>query len=111
MEKSEKKKIVWTIAILIAVVLVSFIFINKIKTANAIRETEEQNALEKMFDDCRCLASERIKCSSGFELKGGVCKNETIKIFTNVLKSCSEYSCSGKDYIFNSTTQKWEMKK
>ena len=111
MEKYEMKKIFWTIAIIIVILLASAIFINKVKTGNAIREAEEQKTLESTFsDDCKCLASERIKCSSGFELKGGICKNETLKIFTNILKGCSEYKCSEGDYMFNSTTQKWEIK-
>ena len=37
-------------------------------------------------------------------------ENETLKIFTNILKGCSEYKCSEGDYMFNSTTQKWEIK-
>ena len=106
------KKIFWTIAIIIVILLASAIFINKVKTGNAIREVEEQKTLESMFsDNCKCVEKERVGCSSGFELKGGICKNETLKIFTNVLKGCSEYECSGGNYVFNSIKQIWEIKK
>ncbi len=111
--KPETKKIIWTVSIIIVILLASAIFINKAKTANAIRESEEQKSLENMFsnEECRCLENERTKCSNGFELMGGICKNETLKIFTNVLRGCSEYSCENEGYIFNSTIQKWEIKK
>jgi len=112
MEKSDFKKIIWMIAILAVIVLISYVFINKIKTANAVKEMKEQKSLEEMFpENCDCLEKERIKCSDGFELIGSICKNETLKIFTNVLKGCSEYKCSDGNYLFNSTTQKWGIKK
>jgi len=114
MKKSEVKKIIWTIAILIAIILVSAIFINKIKTANAIREAEEQKVLEdKLQEDCSCMERGKWKCQDGFELNAErkLCISEDGKRVTNVLLGCSEYSCSGDDYSFNSTTQKWEKQK
>ena len=110
--KEIMKKIFWTIAILVAIILLSAIWINKTKTANAIKETEEQKVLEnKLQEDCSCRERERWKCQSGFELntERKLCiKNSTI---TNIILGCSEYACSGNDYLFNLTTQKWEVKK
>ena len=78
-------------------------------TANAIKIQEEQKFYEDWLpENCKCLEKNLTKCSGGFELVGTLCKNNELKTFTNVLKACSKYDCSGIIYNFNDETKKWE---
>jgi hypothetical protein len=61
-------------------------------------------------DICRCLVHELNKCTSGYELNGNLCVNNTLGTFTNVIKGCSEYECAGVGYKYNPDTKNWEDK-
>ena len=79
-------------------------------TANAIKIQEEQKFLNEWLpENCKCLEKNATRCSDGFELVGNLCKNEAKKTFTNVLKACSKYDCSGIVYNLNNETGIWEM--
>ena len=79
-------------------------------TANAIKIQEEQKFLNEWLpENCKCLEKNSTKCSEGFELVGNLCKNDARKIFTNVLKACSKYDCSGVVYNLKNETEMWKI--
>lgn len=112
MSREMKKKGSKLIVILIALTILLVITINvkKTITTNAIRkeQIEQQIYEEWLAENCECLKRERILCPKGFELRNNLCKNETRKVFTNVLKACSNYNCSGEVHVFNFETEKWQ---
>ena|SRR3989344_4101671 len=96
--------------IVLATAIFALIYYHGNITANAIKEQQEQEYYESWLpENCDCLEKERIKCSDGFELVGNLCRNETEKTFTNVLKACSKYDCKdeGTVYTFNLESNKW----
>ncbi len=109
---NKEKKGTKLIMILIALIILLIVIINvkKTITTNAIKkEQKEQQAYEEwLVENCECIERERILCPKGFELKDNLCKNETKKIFTNVLAACSKYNCSEEIHIFNSEEEKWQ---
>ncbi len=77
-------------------------------TANAIKEQQEQTEYrEWLAENCECLEEERFFCNEGFVLNGSWCFKE--EIYTNRLKACSKYDCSGDIKDFNFELDKWEI--
>ncbi len=101
------------IAILVLAAVILGLMYHQISiTANAVKEKQEMEYYESWLpENCVCLEKERIKCTDGFEVINGLCKNEIQKTFTNVMKACSEYKCSDENYVFNQENKKWEIKK
>ena len=83
-------------------------------TANAIKESELQKFQDSYgeilanSDGCRCFEKEKLSCPKGFEIIAGMCRNETKKIFTNFLKTCSKYECFGSVVSWNGS--EWNPK-
>jgi len=97
------------IGMITIIVALSLMLIGRQITANAIKEKQKLQAYEDwLVENCTCLAKERIMCPDGFELKGNWCFNNSKNYFTNILKACSQYNCSGEIKLYNNQTQKWE---
>ncbi len=108
-EKFNIKKWSLILAVLIIIGVAAFFIGNYVKTANVIKEQEKQMALESWLENnCKCLERKRITCMDGFVLNKMVCRNDALKLYSNVLKACSKYDCNGKNYNFNLQTEKWE---
>ncbi|MFH1325217.1 MAG: hypothetical protein ABIH49_00405 [archaeon] len=112
MINKKTKNVGFAIAVLIIIGLITLISVNKIQTANVIKQQEEE---QKYFEDwlpenCNCVERNRLKCSLGFELdkERELCVNKIEKTFTNVLLGCSVYSCGEGNYTFNLEKEKWE---
>ena len=99
------------VAILVlATAIFALVYLKGSITAKVIEEQQQQEFYESWLpENCSCLEKERIKCSLGFELVGNLCKNANERTFTNVLKACSKYDCTGTVYTFNQDKQIWEM--
>ncbi len=96
------------LAILIIIGMMAFFFGNYVKTANAIKEQEKQKTLESWLENnCKCLEKERITCMEGFVLNKTVCRNDALKIYSNVLKACSKFNCKDSNYTLDIKTQMW----
>lgn len=109
-EKSNRKKNKILIIIGILVVMAGLLAIILILRQN--NSSSGGLAFDDFYSDeqCRCLEHELNDCSNGFELKENVCINETLKVYTNVIKKCSKYECSGIVYEFNSDINGWQSK-
>lgn len=80
--------------------------IGKQMTANAIKELQEQvEYREWLAENCECLEQNRFFCNKDFLLNGSWCSNG--KQYTNRLKACSMYNCSGEIKEFNFELDKW----
>lgn len=104
--KKNKKKIAIAIWILLGLVAAVALYslVTKMQTENE-PVTDEDYFLD---NSCTCLERNRNYCMEGFELKdNNLCVNETLKIYTNVIKGCSKYRCSNATYHFNAETNYW----
>ncbi|MEK6898067.1 MAG: hypothetical protein AABX28_01780 [Nanoarchaeota archaeon] len=111
--KKSKMKIARNLIIALVVIALAAAIVvysmNKITIANTIKEQKEQEVYaEWLIDNCDCIEKDKIKCSDGFKLEGNLCRNETLKVFTNVLKACSKYECDGEIKVYNNKTGIWE---
>ncbi len=108
MDKDNKKLLRNTILIFggIVVLLILIVVINKVMTANAIKEQEIYR--EWLRDNCNCTERARIKCPDGFEWNSERhwCING--KSLTSPSLGCSKYDCSGEIKIWNNETEVWE---
>lgn len=104
---NKNKAIIIAIMILILLVSLFLVFHNA-----GVVKTGNKNVIsdESFFSDnkCACLERNRNKCSDGFELKGNLCVNETLKTYTNVIRGCSKYACNSTFYTFNFKNENWE---
>lgn len=75
----------------------AFYFMASIMTSNAVKEKQiiEENYKDWLVENCACVERNSTFCDSGYELNENFCVNETLNTFTNVLKGCSKYECSG----------------
>lgn len=112
MDTKDKKLIRNTALIfgIIVVLLVVVIIVNKVMTANVIKEQETYERW--LLNNCDCIEWERIKCPKRFEWspERGWCvglNTETLTL-TNKRLACSQYNCSGEIKVWNNETEKWE---
>ena len=104
-----KLKIVFYLLILVALVVGFFILENKSFSSHIVEEpnktidTEPNNTnvdWDWVKDNCDCIERERLFCGfEGFVLnEDGYCYKE--KEFTNPLRGCSKYNCTGEIYVY-----------
>jgi hypothetical protein len=113
MDAKDKKLLRNTILIfgIVVILLGVVIVVNKVMTANAIKEQENYEAWLK--NNCNCTEKERPKCSlEGFEYNKirKLCVNTDKKYITYPSLSCSEYNCSNEIKFWNNETEVWEDK-
>ncbi len=105
----EKQKIKTIIIIGIFVLAFAAVFsVEKIMTANVIKQQEEQEDYQEwLTDNCNCTEWERIKCKKGFEYNEdrGYCISG--KKLTNPLLACSKYNCNEEIVAWNNKTKLW----
>lgn len=110
-QPSDKKLVVIvlliTTLIIASFLLKNFIF-NKSDGKNINAENEKYGEWLAGNENCRCFEKERITCPDNFEFINGLCRNEAEKTYTNFLKSCSKYECSGE--IVSWMGESWEPK-
>ena len=72
-------------------------------TSNSVKDLKqaEENYASWLADNCKCFERNNTMCNYGYELKENVCVNQTLKTFTNTLKGCSKYECSGTNVTLN----------
>jgi hypothetical protein len=111
MDANDKKLLRNTILIfgIIVVLLGVVIIVNKVMTANAIKELEGYK--EFLSENCECLENSIPKCSlEGFEYDKvrNLCVKKDKKLVTYPTLGCSKYDCSGEIKLWNNETLKWE---
>mgnify|MGYP001584765949 FL=1 len=112
-KKLDNKKVL--IVIISSVVLLAVIFVvGSILTSKQNDQSSQKGlSLDDFYseDSCRCLERELNRCLSGFELTedGNFCMNQTLGTYTNVVKGCSSYECSGVNYDYNFDSKDWRM--
>lgn len=107
--KSKEKRTTIKVMILIGV-LVALILIISLADVK-IPGMERKN--DQWFADnssCKCTASNRLTCSSGFELNNSICVNFSENTYTNPMLGCSLYNCSNTFYQFDKGTGEWKQK-
>ncbi|MEJ2267777.1 MAG: hypothetical protein P8X70_01740 [Nanoarchaeota archaeon] len=108
MDKKDKKLLRNAILIFgfTILLLVIAIFVEKVMTANLIKEQEVYG--EWLKDNCNCTEYERIKCPEGFEWNAERhwCMDEGK--LTNPRMGCSRYDCEGDIKIWNNRKNIWE---
>jgi hypothetical protein len=63
-------------------------------------------------ENCQCLERNRSVCGNqSFSVEGSYCVNKSLKLVTNVVKSCSKYDCSGSIYDFEINKGVWSVEK
>ena len=108
---NNQKKIILTVLLFVIILVVLLVGILKL--------TEKKQPTGLVVDDfygdtCTCLERGLNKCLSGYELSvkwdGELCINKTLGTFTNIVKGCSKYDCSGIIYEYNFDIKFWEIK-
>lgn len=108
-KKLLNKNLVFTVAVIILLSIgVPFIF-----EYQKSKERAQQKYYENWLpDNCGCVERERNTCrNESFIIQGNYCVNTELKLFTNVVKSCSQYNCSGNIYTLDFKEQEWSEKK
>ena len=105
---NNQKKII--VIVILAVIILGLLLIGILKLT--AKKQPVGLALDDFYSDdiCRCLEHELNECSSRYELSGDVCINKTSGTYTNVIKGCSKYECSGIIYEYNFDIKLWEGK-
>ncbi len=102
LKKNNYTKIIIVLGILILLIIV-FLTIKATITANLIKQQEEQekqkqkemsNYKDWLVENCKCIEQNITLCPKNYKLVGSVCRNETLKTFTNQLLACSKYNCT-----------------
>jgi hypothetical protein len=102
-----KKQRVFFTAIILGLIFVSLFFLVKdFKNPSIVKNT---NAIKPDFmnedwlnDNCNCTAHYRNGCGfEGYKVIGNFCFDKNTSTYTNVIKKCSEYNCSGIIYYWN----------
>jgi len=111
MDVNDKKLLRNTILIfgIVVILLGVVIVVNKVMTANVIRELEKYNNF--LSENCECLENSIPKCTlDGFEYNKArkLCVNEREKSVTYPTLGCFKYDCSGEIKLWNNETLKWE---
>ena len=101
MVRSNKKLIVsLTVSLILLFVIIGvMIFSDKILPKNEkIINVDNEFEKDYFFENCDCLERGRLSCKEGFELRDSACWQNTT--FTNPIRSCSKYDCSGTIVVF-----------
>ncbi len=103
--KKDRKKIAIGIWILLGLLALGVLYILVTKMQNKNEPITDENYFSD--NNCTCTERNRDYCMDGFELKDNLCFNETLKLYTNVVKGCSKYRCETATYRFNKYTKDW----
>jgi len=110
------KQITFAILILILIAFAFVLLTRKTPTSYIVQEENGENIKfdnttefvdqEWLEDNCNCIERNRFECGfEGFEYRDdGFChKGDT---FTNPVRGCSKYNCTGEDYSY--IEEKWK---
>ena len=99
------------LAITIGIVIILSIGVPFLLEYQKAKEKAQQSYYEDWLpDNCQCIERNRNICSnSTFFVEGNFCVNKELKLYTSIVKSCSQYNCSNTIYDFNLESQRWGM--
>lgn len=109
MKKISMKFVLSMIIFVIFLVVILIIGINSgdflLKKSRAEIDVDKVYEREYLVDNCECIERNIYSCAfEGYEYKEGACRNNDT--FTNAVRLCSKFSCSGQIVKVNETF--WE---
>ncbi len=96
-------------ALAIAVIVILFVGVPFALEYQKAKEKSQNDYYENWLpDNCNCLERNRSICSnSTFVVEGNFCVNKELKLYTSVVRSCSQYNCSDEMYSFDLEKRRW----